>query len=380
MLVIKNEQSDSLTVSPCIDEVISKLKIDFGMSSDPQMIKEILEKEMFLSDCYGFQSRFSSQLRAPQPLTSMLEKIRSGIRANHPAIVEFLCAAIKQNLIPSSENSSNDVKRIIHYIYLLDLLTKEMFNNWEFMVELREHFLGKREQLGIDSNLMRSFLDIFKITGGLFFSAKTVTMDWVVQEYERIRRQGFLEKEDVVKRKAGLTLNLLEAVITDKRKGFRNNALTGLALIVTPPKDVILTQETRALEYLLSSQWTRLYETWNLAFISGNMDNLDLLYPKLLIPSVLNAPAPEYLFNRALSLWSAINFYLFRKANGQLEIKLPLSSEIAQLWGEINLKYAQQYIKKDKDFFLSRLNEIVDSNEPQVKNMIEEISSDLLRK
>ncbi|MGK7954693.1 MAG: hypothetical protein AB4063_05455 [Crocosphaera sp.] len=410
MLVTKkNNQIESAEASLCIEEVISKLKIDLEMTSDPQMIEEIVQKEMFLDDCYGFQSRFSSKLKHPESLKPMLEKIRSGMIAHHPALVEFLCAALREDLISVGHKMQAYVKRTIHYIYLLDMLTEEMFDNWEFMVELRYHFLEKREQLGIDSDFIRSFVDIFKITGGLFFSAKTVTMDWVFKEYERIRRQGFIEKEDVIKRKTGLTLNILEAVITDKRKGFRNNALTGLALIVTPPKDVILTPEKRALEYLLSSQWTELYETWNLAFISGNMDNLDLLYPKLLIPSVLNASPHQYLFNRALSLWAAINFYLFRKASNQSDINLPNASRIAQLWGEINLKYAREYLRQNSpieligtrpprmreqdhtvgeslveinsnDLLLSRLNDMVDSQEPQVKKMIAELSSDLLKR
>lgn len=404
MIAMKDKQTYQQEASLCIEQVMEKLKINFALQTEPQMIATILRDDMLLDDFDPIKTLLNSKLINPVPLNPMLEKIRTGIVDKHPAIVEFLCAAMKEDLIQVDENTEELVKRTIHNIYLLNILTKEMFDNWQFMVELRAHFLKKREQLGINSDLLRSFVDVFKITGGLFFSVKTVTMDWVFQEYERIRRQGFIEEKDVQERKMGLTLNILEAVLTDKRQGLRNNALTGVALILTPPEDVRLLSENRALEYLLSPEWTSLYETWNLAFISGNMDNLDLLYPKLLIPQVLNAQSNKYLFNRALSLWGAINFYLFRKAKQHPDVILPNHEEIAQLWGELNYKYAQEYVIQENrlsqmstgqqkkniesdnvssrqremntdDLLLACLKNIESREETEVKKIIDEISS-----
>ncbi len=347
MTVIEDKRAYQQEAFRCIDQVMDKLKINLEIQTDPQMIAAILRDDMLLDDFDTVKTLLDSKLIDPKSLRPMLEKIRTGIVDKHPAVVEFLCAVTKENLIQVSENTEYYVKRTIHNIYLLDILTKEMFDNWQFMVDLRAHFLKKREQLGINSDFIRSFIDIFKISGGLFFSAKTVTMDWVFSEYERIRRQGFIEQKDVNERKMGLTLNILEAVITDTRKEFRDNALTGVALTINPPEDIRLTGEHRALEYLLSPKWTSLYETWNLAFISGNMDNLDLLYPKLFIPQVLNAQSNEYLFNRALSLWVSINFYLFRKALNKPDLDLPGRPQIATRWGEINYKYAKEYVAQE---------------------------------
>ena len=293
MTVIEDKRAYQQEAFRCIDQVMDKLKINLEMQTDPQMIAAILRDDMLLDDFDTVKTLLDSKLIDPKSLRPMLEKIRTGIVDKHPAVVEFLCAVTKENLIQVSENTEYYVKRTIHNIYLLDILTKEMFDNWQFMVDLRAHFLKKREQLGINSDFIRSFIDIFKISGGLFFSAKTVTMDWVFSEYERIRRQGFIEQKDVNERKMGLTLNILEAVITDTRKEFRDNA------------------------------------------------------PKLFIPQVLNAQSNEYLFNRALSLWVSINFYLFRKALNKPDLDLPGRPQIATRWGEINYKYAKEYVAQE---------------------------------
>ena len=65
-----------------------------------------------------------------------------------------------------------------------------------------------------------------------------------------------------------------------------------------------------------SQKWASDYLTWNLAFITGNQGDFDLLLPKLLIPSVISADPEQFMFRRVYSLWLSINFCLFRNLQG----------------------------------------------------------------
>ena len=156
-----------------------------------------------------------------------------------------------------------------------------------------------------------------------------------------------------------LILNIVEAVIEDKRTHNEDNALAGIALAINPAEDVRFESESRVIEYVLSPEWTRLYETWNLAFITANMQSLQLFYPKLLIPQVLCAESNDYMFNRALSLWTSINFYLLTKASKRPETELSGKEALARRWGEINLGYAREYVKKENGRELRGLGDLI---------------------
>ena len=94
---------------------------------------------------------------------------------------------------------------------------------------------------------------------------------------------------------------------------------------------------------------TKLYQSWNLAFILENMKDLYLFLPKLLIPSVLSADENAYLMTRTMALWTTINFALFHDINllkfGKKLPKLDVSQKLAKKLGQINLKYAKEVIK-----------------------------------
>ena len=69
--------------------------------------------------------------------------------------------------------------------------------------------------------------------------------------------------------------------------------------------------------------------------------------PKLLIPSVIDAEPDKYLFNRALALWTSINFQYFAKLKGNPDVEFKNREQIAHVLGDINYKYARDLHGKD---------------------------------
>ena len=83
----------------CVDRAIKTLGIDMNMKTDPRLIAEILRDDMYLEDLPSAKALFTATLAKPVSLRPMLEQIRRAIAKDQPAVSEFLCAAIKANLI-----------------------------------------------------------------------------------------------------------------------------------------------------------------------------------------------------------------------------------------------------------------------------------------
>ena len=178
-------------------------------------------------------------------------------------------------------------------------------------------------------------------------------MDWVFVVYEEVRNRGYLYPHEENARRQSLTLNVMEAVVSENAHGYVDNAMTGVALAVNPPETVQIVGENNILEYAYPQEWVSLYETWNLAFVTGNVGYLNILLPKLLIPSVINAKPNEYLFHRAMALQTSINFFLYAKVMQKPNYEIPNKEALVQLWGEINYKYANEYVQNKNGVDLS---------------------------
>mmetsp|Transcript_10061 Transcript_10061/g.16702 ORF Transcript_10061/g.16702 Transcript_10061/m.16702 type:complete len:309 (+) Transcript_10061:431-1357(+) len=222
-----------------------------------------------------------------------------------------------------------------------------MANDWEFMVEVEEHLLAKRESFGIPSDFMASVIKLHEVTGKLFGPIKTKTMDWAVSEYHKIRERGDILASEIAANQKGLKFNILEAAINENLNGYTDNAMTGIALAIIPPDSVRLVGNNSFLEYELSQEWVSLYESWNLAFITGNLPYLHVLIPKLLIPAVIDAEPNDYIFNRALSLWVSINFFLYAQLIEEEDYAIPNFGGMSQLWGEINNEFANALVSNE---------------------------------
>lgn len=112
-----------------------------------------------------------------------------------------------------------------------------------------------------------------------------------------------------------ISFNIAEAMFFDSANGFKDNALTGSALVVTPAyettdKDL----ETEPPKYSengvyqvfqpFPDQWADLYQVWNMAFTAQEMKEWPMYWAKLLTPAVgcYRDLKGSYLFQRAINL------------------------------------------------------------------------------
>jgi hypothetical protein len=320
----------------CIDDFMQRLGISLQMKTDPAILQSILTSDMRLDDLPEFIALLGPKLDVPQDLGPMLARIRDAVARKQPAVLEFLCTAIHSGLIPAAGPEALPViARTVLHAYLLEELTKAMADDPGFMETVRAHLMSKRRELGVDSAL-----GIALRTRDWFAVTKTVSIDEGMKGISDARRQGYMDPSQEASWKYGLGLNILEATTDETTHGYFDNALAGGAMILHPLRGAQVLGDNRVLEYDLSQAWTSLYETWNLAFITANVRHPNLLFPKLLIPQVIDATPGEYIFKRVLALWVSIDFYLFAEIQGE-NVEIPNADALARLWGRINLGYAR---------------------------------------
>ncbi|KTD42114.1 hypothetical protein [Legionella parisiensis] len=101
----------------------------------------------------------------------------------------------------------------------------------------------------------------------------------------------------------------------------------------------------RVSQFLISTEWMYLYQSWNLLFVMQNLDS-KFLPIKLLVPSVLNAIPEQYMETRVFMLYLIGNLYHYNKLSAFTEeIQLTHGQLILKKWGEINKKYADILLK-----------------------------------
>ena len=135
---------------------------------------------------------------------------------------------IKKLFTPLDNIQDEALTRMINHMYVLDVLTNKMANDFEFMAVVRDQILKVRQGLGVPADLIGQLEFLKKVTGSMFIPVKTVTMDWVFSEYVDIRSKGELKGKQKEARAGGLKLNILEASVTEKNNGFLKNAVAEL--------------------------------------------------------------------------------------------------------------------------------------------------------
>ena len=139
------------------------------------------------------------------------------------------------------------------------------------------------------------------------------------QEAPPVRQLSRMERWDY---KLYASFNIMEAVVHDFLHGRFGNARAGLRLAFSLPRDVRVVEETRQYKYDYPARWTALYQSWNLAYMTGALDNLDRYYPKLLVPAVMAAEHEDFLDIRSMALWITFNAMLLRMARGRAGLTL----------------------------------------------------------
>jgi len=327
-------------LAKCVDTAVQRLGIDMNMQTDPALLSEILEKDMHLQDMPGAQKLLATDLKVGQSLRPMLEKVHEGLTVVHPAIGVVVCSALNDKTTASifSAPNINLIKRSIHHMFLLDKITGKLAEDRVFMSQMYKHLYDKTQSMVINPSRIGRIISMFK-AAGMFGVAKDYSVNKGIENYMSLREKGSATPDESDDRKHNLSVNILEATATDFLHGYWDNGKVGYYLARKEATDVKVVGENRVIRYGLSMNWARLYETWNLAFITVNVDYPNLLFPKLLIPRVLLADGETYIYERAIALWLSINFYLMADLTGQKHITLPNKEALATLWGKVNHRY-----------------------------------------
>jgi len=328
-------------LSKCANAAMDLLGINLGAKTDPHLLNDILENDMYLADSRHVRQLLGDDLTQEKPLQPLLEQVYDGITVTHPAMGANLCATLanQETVAVFSAPNHTKIKRTIHHMFLLEKIVSELANNKEFMVKVYKHVQDTVRSMSPHKSALGHAYDLFK-AAGIFGLVKSYTIDGAIEDYRKFREQGFVTPEESAGRKRGLSLNIVEATTTERLHRYFSNARAGDALTWWHPVDIRVVGKNRTIEYVVDMDYARLYETWNFAFITGNLEFHNLLYPKLLIPSVLLASGNDYLYHRVLALWLSINFYLMAHLTNKEHTNVPYKKELASLWGEINLKYS----------------------------------------
>jgi hypothetical protein len=329
-----------------VDMLMDKLGISLSQKTDPELIKDILHNDMKLDDCPAVINLLGNKLSEPESMRPMLERIRESIISKHPAMHEIISTGLNENLIQSPTEAGHKlINRSLNHMVLLDAITRGMENDYHVMEEVRDHIRIKRKELGIRDDFFGSSYDMYKAFGSVFGPAKTKSVDLAIDKWLELRKKGDTNAIDLHLNRAIVDMNIAEAVLTDVYNGFPDNARAGIYLGLNQFSDISISGNERKVTFGYNQDWDSLYETWNMAFVTGNLSNPQILYPKLLIPEVIDAKPEDYLFNRALALFLSVNFQLFQKLEKKESVTMPNAREIARRWGEINLSYGRMLEK-----------------------------------
>lgn len=314
----------------------------WDLRSDPVVMKDVVENEFYLKTFPEAITLIQPYLDAPQPLSDFFQQIKQAIRSRHPAIIEVLTQTEEIGILPTrlSKEQTALTIRTLHNMVVLEALVQEMTRDVIFMKAVQDHYLKLRyEILPKESSLWQKY----EATGGVFEVAKLLTMDQVFEQYLLFRTKGPLDAGDLKAKDFGLRLNISEATIADTLQCNFSNAYVGRTLLSSRIQSLFKCTEGPLYQHFESDSWSPLYETWNLAFVLGNLENLHIVLPKLLIPSVIDATPDEYLFYRGISLWVTINLYLLHNMHHKEPVILPeeIKIPLVEIWGEVNTRYAE---------------------------------------
>ena len=371
------------------------LNINNNMKTNPKIIKQILI-EMKLNDFKTNYLPIKKLLKniktKPQHLKPLFTDIKKGLTTKHPAILEFLELALENNWLKKSKH----IEKAIHLTLILEIFTAAMCNNSSFFTEIYKHIRTKEYKCGIDTKkILKVFFKLLKITHSLFGTLKIFSIDPLMIYFQpkfkkfnlnkkeiknlyKNKEINFLEykllssntKKEIIDITKILKINIYEAGITEYKNGFKLNALSAHALaenikIKTPKIKIInshIFPENSANKFYqtlkskknhfpslpISKKWMSLYETWNMNFLLGNSNNLDILFPKLFIPSTINAKNKNFMGARIISLWLTLNTIFFKKYEKKLQITNHKNKiEMAKAWEKINEKYALDLTKNE---------------------------------
>lgn len=339
-----------------LNEFIEKYQVNNFKETNPKLLKEIFENDFNLDSHLPLVKFIEPKMNLPQDLTSFVNEIKGGLLEFHPAIIEFINELVQQNLISTESLNNATVERALNKIYLHNEILIFGDNDFNQEYGLINHMLEKRRNYGVRSNPILSWFDIFKVLKlektwykRAFWVIKIKSVDWVIKIMFIGRvKNGSPQKLNLFRRIFGvgaLKVNIIEAVICDFASGNFKNGLAGLSLILILPKFCrARASDLSKTEFGYSQEWSSLYHTWNLAYVTGT--GVHFISDKLLQPMVNNKSSSRYMHTRVIALNNALNTMLYNGDNPSVFSPIKNIDEIMKIWGGINLKYASQLLKK----------------------------------
>jgi len=391
---VGGQRPSRAALEKCVDAVAEKLGITQDMKTDPAVLQDILKNTMYLDDVPEITKLFEKEFKEPTSLTPLLKAIKDGVTDKHPAVGTVMCAALND---PSTKdlvfgNVNKDViKRTVHQTYLLEHIVGKLAKDPELLRKLLPIMRSKTEKLtangkqdaqcGAQSGLLKRMFSAVgaKInyllggtdadwcrysqlyqSAGLFLLVKDISVAMGMEGIQGLRESEDITPERTAAHSRGVSINVAEATMQDFAHGFYDNTAVGYDLAKRGFTTMhVAGTKKKIVEYDYQKDYAPLYESWNLAFITGNMHSLHLLYPKLLIPRVLFSDTKRYIHNRGIALWLTINFFLadeIKRANAGLteHVKFPGQKELAIIWGKVNSRYlafleAKEQAEKEKE-------------------------------
>jgi hypothetical protein len=273
-------------------------------------------------------------------MAEFLSLVRRGITENHPVIGVVACLA--QTDAKASKVFSNVDKTIItrtlNHMFIFNKIVAKCSESNEFMAVLRDAMKKEVEKMVGSESWWQRMWSLFK-AAGVFGAVKDYSVELGMQGMEQVRDAGVAQESNVKGWASGLTINILEATATEFLHGYLDNASVGKAISQDKVLSLEVTPAKKALRLGLSLDFARLYETWNLAFVTGNLEFLHILYPKLLIPRVTLATGQAYIYERVLALWLSIQFFLMADLQRVPHVRFTGQEDLASLWGKVNYRY-----------------------------------------
>jgi hypothetical protein len=286
--------------------------------------------------------------------------------AENPFLVRFLENAVPVNFATLRADFDQDqakpfgdqtkfMPRAIAYAIALNRLTLAQVDDYRVLAASIEIFreVRKQELTLFDMNLF-TFAKLYSVEGPV---RKFVKFHQIKdRSYKREISKGFLSNL--------LPLNIYEAILVDKyyKPTFKQNAQAARPLMKNGPsslRDNVLDLEPPkwsedGKEILISlpqaKEWTDLYQTWNMAFMS-RFNTFPFFIVKLLIPSVSNYKArpKQFIYRRAISLYNHLHYFflgnIYDQKHGIPSVTF-YDLHLTEMWGEYNLKAANEYSLK----------------------------------
>lgn len=241
------------------------------------------------------------------------------------------------------ESGQKTIPNVLAYAVVLNGLTKAMVEDYHVIEDLTKEWDKHRKKLNIFK-----YFDWFE-------AAKIYSVRFPMNDVIKTHKKGRPLRNFL---RWMLSVNILEATLSDRLRGFRGNASAGWTLALNNPKlektdtghysTSTLDHGSIGLNLPNSKEWAHLYQSWNANFVGKYDDIFPYMLAKLLIPAVANydAAPKHYIYQRAMALYVHVYFVLFdrvAKVNEGTGDSGWADKALLKLWGEVNKESAQHY-------------------------------------